>query len=50
MTKALAKVQAALGEFGWFQKRTYSLIVVPAMFCAMATMSHVFFTAAPRHR
>ncbi|KAK0064416.1 organic cation transporter protein [Biomphalaria pfeifferi] len=39
-----------IGEFGWYQKRFYFILCLPALICGLQVLSPVFTLATPLHR
>ena len=49
-TYDVEKLLHDLGGFGPFQRRTYFLVCIPAIFCATVTMLYVFIAYEASHR
>lgn len=39
-----------IGEFGWYQRRTYCLQLLPVLLTGMQIMAPVFILDVPSHR
>ncbi|KAH9508656.1 hypothetical protein Btru_049547 [Bulinus truncatus] len=44
------EILAYIGEFGWYQKRVYFILCLPAVLCGIQVLSPVFTLSTPLHR
>ena len=50
MAVDIDNVLEAIGEFGWYQKKTYFLLCLPVIFVGAANLSYTFIAAEPEYR